>query len=163
MSRSRSSSQRGFTVIEMVVAVAILALLVGAARPLVEVQQRRAQEQALREALRTIRGALDEHKRLADAGRLAGPPSPSGWPATLAVLVEGVELADPAGGPPRRLHLLRRLPRDPFADAALPANETWRLRSHDSPGDDPRPGADVFDVMSASPLRALDGSRLADW
>jgi general secretion pathway protein G len=154
---------RGFTVIEMVVAVAILALLVAGVRPLLEVQQRRAQELALREALRTLRGALDEHKRLADAGRLAGAPSTSGWPATLAVLVEGVEVADAAGGPPRRLHLLRRLPRDPFADPLLPAEQTWRLRSHDSPPDDPQPGADVFDVMSASELRALDGSRLADW
>lgn len=154
---------RGFTVIEMVVAVAILAVLVAAARPLLAVQQQRAQEQALREALRGIRQALDEHKRLADSGRLVAPPSASGWPARLEVLVEGVEVADPAGGPPRRLHLLRRLPRDPFADPALPAAETWRLRSHDSPAEDPQPGSDVFDVMSASDRVALDGSRVADW
>jgi general secretion pathway protein G len=159
----RPPQSRGFTVIEMVVAVAILAVLVAAARPLLEVQQQRAREQALREALRTIRSALDEHKRLADSGRLVAPSSASGWPATLDVLVDGVELADPASGSTRRLHLLRRLPRDPFADPTLPAASTWRVRSHDSAADDPQPGGDVFDVMSASDRRALDGSRVADW
>ena len=152
----------GFTVLEMTIAVAMLAVLLAAARPLLEVQHQRGQERELREALRSIRGALDEHKRLADAGLLVSAP-PSGWPPSLAVLTEGLELRDATQGTTRRLHLLRRLPRDPFADPALPAEQTWRLRSHASPADDPQPGDDVFDVLTSSPLLALDGSRLADW
>ncbi|MBW8894435.1 MAG: general secretion pathway protein GspG, partial [Burkholderiales bacterium] len=63
----------------------------------------------------------------------------------------------------RKLYFLRRLPRDPFADNALPPEQTWGLRSADSPPDEPRAGRDVFDVYSRSERRAIDGTRLGDW
>lgn len=152
--------QRGFTLIELVVVVAIMGVLVVAGRPMVQLAHRRAQETALREALRTLRLALDEHKRLADEGRIAKGPQDSGYPATLDVLVRGVPDAQ---APAKRLYLLRRLPRDPFADAALPAALTWALRSHDSPPEAPAAGRDVFDVASRSPATALDGTPYAQW
>lgn len=163
---SRSSpgarAATGFTLIELVAVLALVGLLATAARPMLALHVRRAQEAELRQALRTLRGALDAYHDAALAGRLQLPPGASPWPPTLQVLVDGVPLAaDPA----RRLHLLRRLPRDPMADGAAPATAAgaWALRASDSPPDDPRPGADVFDIASRSTGRALDGSRYRDW
>nr|MDH4393276.1 general secretion pathway protein GspG [Aquabacterium sp.] len=95
-------------------------------------------------------------------------PGPDGshWPASLAMLEQGVLLrgeADAGGAATQRLYLLRRLPRDPFADPALPAADTWTLRSSTSPPDAPEPGGDVFDVRSRSDRLALDGSAYRHW
>ena len=76
-------------------------------------------------------------------------------------LVEGVATSDEAGAP--RRYFLRRLPRDPFADPELPAEETWGLRASDSAPDAPMPGKDVFDVYSRAAGVALDGTRYRDW
>lgn len=151
----------GFTLIEMLVVLAMLAVLAGAARPLLEMSVQRAREHELRAGLRTLRGALDAYKRAVESGQLRSGPGDSGYPPNLDVLVNGVtDIKTPDG---RKLYFLRRLPRDPFADASVPAAETWGLRAADSPPDEPRPGKDVFDVYSRSERRALDGSRLRDW
>lgn len=156
----------GFTLIEMVVVLAIVSILALSALPLQQMTQRRVQEQALREGLRQIRTALDEHRRQVEAKRIAPGPDGSPWPATLAVLVQGVVLLDDQGQPqdsgPRR-YLLRKLPRDPFADPALSAADSWGQRASTSPPETPSAGADVFDVYSRAEGRSLDGTRLADW
>lgn len=163
---ARGRRAAGFTLIEMVVVLAIVAILAMAALPLQEMTMRRLQEQALREGLRQVRTALDEHRRLVEAKRIAPGPDGSPWPATLAVLVQGVVLLDEQGQPqdsgPRR-YLLRKLPRDPFADPALAAADTWGQRASTSPPESPSAGSDVFDVYSRAEGRALDGTRLADW
>jgi general secretion pathway protein G len=156
----------GFTLIEMVVVLAIVGVLAMAAVPLQEMALRRLQEQALREGLRTIRGALDEHRRAVEARRIAPGTGGSPWPATLDSLVQGVALVADDGQPAAdapRLYLLRKLPRDPFADPSLPAAETWGQRASSSPPAAPLPGQDVFDVASRSERSALDGSRYQDW
>lgn len=153
---------RGFTLVEMIAVVAIVGILVAAARPMLELSHRRSQEFALRDALRTLRSAIDEHKRLADEGEIAKEADASGYPPSLEVLAAGIPSTKDSTGA-RKHYLLRRLPRDPFADPALPAAETWALRSYDSPPDDPRPGRDVFDVASRSSAIALDGTRLSQW
>jgi general secretion pathway protein G len=157
---------RGFTLIEMVVVVAIVGVLAAAAVPVVEMSVRRVQEKGLREGLRTLRTALDAYKAAVEAKRIPPVVEGSVWPPHLQVLVEGVPLLDEQGRVPvggKRLYLLRRLPRDPFADAALAPADTWALRASNSPPDAPQPGNDVFDVASRSSLQALDGSRYRDW
>jgi len=152
---------RGFTLIEMLVVLAMLGVLAAAARPLLELSVQRAREQELRQALRTLRGALDAYKQAVEAGSIAQSPEDSGYPQKLQQLVEGV--ADAKSPTGRRLYFLRRLPRDPFAPAELDAADSWGLRAYDSPPDSPRPGRDVFDVFSRTERTALDGSKLKDW
>lgn len=156
----------GFTLIEMVVVLAIVAILASAALPLQELAVRRVQESALREALRSLRTAIDAHRQAVEAKQVARGRDGSPYPPTLQALVQGVPMIDEQGQPlpgHTRLYFLRRLPRDPFADPAIPAAETWQLRSSHSPPDAPAPGDDVFDVMSRSERQALDGTRLRDW
>ncbi len=122
-----------------------------------EVAVQRSREQALREALREIRTALDRHKRAADQGQISRQAGDSGYPQSLDVLVNGVPLVGDKDG--RRLYLLRRLPRDPFADPELSAVRSWGQRSYASPPDAPRSGEDVFDVYSRHPGKASTASR----
>lgn len=159
--------QRGFTLIEMVVVLTIVAILALAAQPLHELALRRTQETVLRHALRELRTAIDEHRKAVLARQIAPGPGPEGsvYPATLEALVAGVPLIDEQGQqrPQGRLYVLRRLPRDPFADPALPSAESWGQRTSTSPPDAPQRGADVFDVFSRSEGTALDGTQYRDW
>lgn len=157
---------RGFTLIEMVVVVLIVSVLASAAMPLAALHKQRTREHELREALRTLRTAIDRYKAAADEGKIERRDGDSGYPPSLEVLVAGVVLKDKAGAAskaPQRLYLLRRLPRDPFADPGLPAAQTWGLRSHASPPDAPAPGADVFDVYSRTEGAGLDGTPYRSW
>lgn len=156
---------RGFTLIEMVVVLAIVAILAMAAQPLHELALRRTQEAALRLALRELRNAIDEHRNAVQGKRIAAGEKGSPYPPTLLSLVQGIPALDEQGQPSatQRVYLLRRLPRDPFADPQLPAHLSWGLRASTSPPDAPQAGDDVFDVHSRSPLVALDGSQHADW
>jgi len=160
------NKRRGFTLIEMLAVLAILGVLLMAAHPVHELMLRRTQEQALREGLRSLRQALDAHRDAVLAGRISANPQGSPWPARLQDLVDGVPLMDDSGRPRSdgaRLYLLRRLPRDPFADPALPAAQTWLTRASTSPPEAPAPGDDVFDVRVPSEGLALDGSSYRQW
>lgn len=150
----------GFTVVELLAVLAILGVLAAALLPLGEALLAAQKERELRQALWEIRAALDEYKRTSD--QLARAPGASGYPPTLASLVEGLPdpRPDAAGG---RIPFLRRIPRDPFADPALPAEATWKLRSYASPAHQPAPGVDVYDVKSGSTGTALDGTRHDTW
>lgn len=152
---------RGFTLIELAIALAVMGVLVTMAAPVLRLQAQRTQEAELRQALRDIRGALDAHRRAVQEGRVKVPADASGYPANLELLVDGVPDASRADG--RRIYFLRRLPRDPFADPSLPAERTWGLRSYDSAPDAPAPGRDVFDVHSTSERNGLDGTPLREW
>jgi len=152
----------GFTLIEMVITVAIVGILASAALPLTELSAKRAKEQQLQEALRQIRTALDDYKRAADEGRIARSDLETGYPKSLALLVDGV--SDQKSPDRKKIYFLRRLPRDPFAtDAALPAAQTWGKRAYASPPDAPREGDDVYDVYSLSSGLGINGVRYRDW
>lgn len=152
----------GFTIIEMVVTVAIIGLLASVALPLAELTVQRGKEQELRRSLREIRTAIDEYKKAADEGRVAKAADASGYPPSLEVLVQGVPAAkDPAKRP---IYFLRRLPRDPLHEgSADAAADTWGVRSYDSPPDAPRAGKDVFDVYSRSTATGINGVPYRDW
>jgi general secretion pathway protein G len=153
---------RGFTLIELVITLAIVGLLASAAMPLAQLVAQREREAELRSALREIRHALDAYKLAADTGHITHEVGVSGYPPDLESLYEGVE--DAASEKKVKLYFLRRLPRDPFfPDGSVPADGTWGLRSYASSPDDPQPGDDVFDVYSLSPAKGLNGVSYHDW
>lgn len=155
-----AKASHGFTLIELVVAVAIVGVLAWMAVPLLEVAQQRQKEGELRLALRQIRGALDAYRQAVLDKKIAAPADASGYPPTLEQLVEGVpDITQPDRRP---IYFLRRLPRDPFALSGA-AGETWGKRSYASPPDDPREGEDVFDVHSLSEKTGLNGVRVREW
>jgi general secretion pathway protein G len=152
---------RGFTLIELVIAVAIVAILASAVLPLNELVVQRAKEQDLRRALREIRTAIDAYKQASDEGRIPKRVGESGYPKKLEDLVQGVE--DEKNPKKERIYFLRRLPRDPFAPNELAAAESWGKRSYASPPDDPREGEDVFDVHTRAQGKGINGRPYREW
>ena len=145
---------KGFTLIELVIAVAIVAILASAALPLNELVVQRAKEQDLRRALREIRTGLDAYKQASDDGRIVKKVGESGYPKRLEELAEGVE--DQRSPKREKIYFLRRIPPDPFG-------EPWGKRSYSSPPDAPAEGADVFDVYSLAPGKGINGRPYKEW
>jgi general secretion pathway protein G len=152
----------GFSLIELMVTLAILALLASVAVPFAQLVQQRRQETELRDALWQIRAALDAYKQGVKEGRIDSPADGSGYPPDLDTLWKGVP--DKTKPDASRLYFIRRLPRDPFfPDPAVGPAETWGLRSYASPPDAPAAGRDVFDVYSLSPATGLNGIPYREW
>ncbi|GGY72059.1 prepilin-type N-terminal cleavage/methylation domain-containing protein [Pseudoduganella plicata] len=153
---------RGFSLIELLAAAAILGILATVAVPVIETTMRREREHQLRTALRDIREAIDAYKRAADAGKIVVKSDESGYPHSLLDLTAGVPDATASDG--RRLYFLRRVPRDPFVtNLAVTAIDSWGKRSYLSPPDAPVAGDDVFDVYSTSAQKGMNGVPYREW
>ncbi len=155
----------GFTLLELVIVVAIVGILAAAVLPLTRMGVKRAREIELHRALRQLRTVIDAYHDAALAGMIELEDRDSGYPPDLEILVEGVEIVgqvrDPSEGigPPPRLKFLRSLPIDPMTGKA-----EWGLRCYED-----EPDArfwcrdDVFDVYSLSSGTAIDGSKYREW
>jgi general secretion pathway protein G len=161
-----SGQTKGFTLLEMVVTLSILALLTTVALPVITTSVKRDKEIELRQNLRLIRQAIDDYKRLADEKKIKVDSDSYGYPPDLETLVQGVEVEQEATEAAGRktnkktlVRFLRRIPLDPMTDSY-----EWGLRSYqDKPDSDSWGGENVYDVYSRSQATALDKSKYRDW
>ncbi|MBD9395267.1 type II secretion system protein [Acidovorax sp. ACV01] len=153
---------RGFSFIELMVTLSIMAVLAVVAVPMAQWSYQRDKERTLRVSLAEIREALDSYKRASDQGRIAVKIGESGYPKNLIELVEGVE--DQRSPNRKKIYFLRRIPADPMnSDTSLEPGDSWGLRSYASPPDEPAEGDDVFDVYSKSAKIGLNGIPYVKW
>jgi len=147
--------QKGYTLAELVMVAALIAMLSTMVLPVAKFTVKRRKEADLRLALRQMRTAIDEHKRLSDNGMIPVKLGGEGYPESLEVLVEGIDLV----GQERKQKFLRRIPIDPMTGEA-----EWGMRSYqDEPDSTNFGGQNVYDVYSLSEGTALDGTEYKDW
>lgn len=150
----------GFTLVELVVSVALVGVLASAMIPIAKLSMKKQKEAELKHSLRELRTAIDAYKRSADEGLVLRMADESGYPPTLDVLVEGVRnIKDPKG---RKIYFLRRIPEDPFMRDEY-SSKKWGLRSYESDAALPKEGRDVYDVYSYSTKVGSDGRPYSEW
>ncbi|MCI0348252.1 MAG: type II secretion system GspH family protein [Acidobacteriales bacterium] len=141
------------TLVELITAVTILAILTGMAIPLARVRIKREKERELRDALWEMRDAIDRYKDAADRGAFQIKLGTEGYPSDLETLVKGVDVQG------KKVRFLRRIPKDPMTQ-----DGEWGIRSmQDDPDSTSWGGQNVFDVYSKSDTEALDGSKYSEW
>ena len=144
---------RGITLIELIIAIAIIGLLAGAAVPIVRVRAKRDKEIELRRDLWEMRDAIDRYKDAADRNAFQTKVDSLGYPPDLQTLVDGVDVQG------KKLRFLRRIPVDPMTGSA-----EWGMRSNqDDPDSTSWGGQNVFDVFTKSENTALDGTKYNTW
>ena len=145
--------QRGLTLIELIIAITIISILVGAAVPIARKQLQRQKERDLRYALWQMRDAIDRYKDAADRGAFQIKVGTEGYPPDLQTLVDGVDVQG------KKVRFLRQIPIDPMTGKA-----EWNLHSmQDDPKSESWGGENVFDVSTKSKGTALDGTKYEDW
>jgi general secretion pathway protein G len=159
LSRIRSRSpQAGMTLLELIIACAILLILSSMATPLARFTVMRTREKELREDLRDMRRAIDRYKDLADQQKIRVELGSEGYPPDLDTLVKGVALGG-TGATGKNIRFLRRIPKDPMTGKI-----EWGFRSvQDDPDSTSWGGKNIFDVYSKSTATALDGTKYSDW
>lgn len=153
---TRSRRARGYSLVELVVVVALILILTAMIVPVARFNWTRMKEMELKESLRTMRTAIDDYKRLSDQGLIPVELDTEGYPKEMEKLVEGVELV---GQVKKVRKFLRRIPIDPMTGEA-----EWGLRSLQDDADSTSWGRqNVYDVYSLSDKTALDGTKYKDW
>jgi len=156
-------NEKGLTLIELLITISIIAILAASIVPVSRLSVKRGNELELKRNLRVIRVALDNYKKAWDEGKIEKTVGESGYPATLAVLVDGIDDASSVASG-RKLKFLRRIPRDPMnRDEFVDISEVWGLRSYESDAASPAEGADVFDIYSKSEEVAINGTQYNKW
>jgi general secretion pathway protein G len=152
-----ADGERGLTMIELLVAIAILVILAGAVVPVAKFAVKRQRELDLRRSLRTIRTAIDTYKKFCDTGAIAKEGLDSEcYPPDLDVLVKGVENNKAVG---QKIKFMRRIPLDPMTKTY-----DWGMRSYQDDSDSTSWGREnVYDVYTTSGGTALDGTKYKDW
>ena len=151
--RARHPRERGLTLVELIVTVAILSVLASAALPVARFEYKRQKERELRQDLWMMRDAIDKYKDAADRGAFQIKLDSQGYPPDLDTLVKGVEVQG------KKLKFLRKIPVDPMTGKA-----DWGERSmQDDPDSDSWGGQNVFDVYSKADGTALDGTKYKTW
>ncbi len=152
MKLTRKNS-RGLTLVELLIAIAILMILTGAAIPMVRVTIKREKERELRRDLWEMRDAIDRYKDAADRGLFQTKLGSNGYPPDLETLVKGIDISG------KKVRFLRKIPVDPMTNQA-----EWGMRSEqDDPESESYGGQGVFDVYSKSEGTALDGTKYKTW
>lgn len=153
MSRIPKRVERGLTLVELIVTVAILTILASAAVPVMRFKVKRDRERELRRDLWEVRDAIDHYKDAADRGAFQTKVDSQDYPPDLDTLVNGVDVQG------KKVKFLRRIPVDPMT-----GKSEWGMRSmQDDPTSDSFGGQSVFDVYSKSTGTALDGTKYSDW
>ena len=151
--RKKLRSARGFTLLELIIAITILLILSGAAVPLARFKVKREKEVELRRDLWEMRDAIDRYKDAADRAAFQIKVGSDGYPPDMETLVKGVDVQG------KKVRFLRRLPVDPMTGKA-----EWGLRStQDDAASTSWGGQNVFDVYSKSEGVALDGTKYSEW
>jgi len=149
----RKAGEQGLTLVELIITVAILAILASAAAPIARFQVKRQKERELRYDLWMMRDAIDKYKDAADKGAIQTKVDSQNYPPDLETLVKGVDIQG------KKVRFLRRIPVDPMT-----GNTEWGMRSmQDDPDSDSYGGQSVFDVYSKSEGSALDGTKYSTW
>ena len=156
MTAFRRGSERGLTLVEVLITISVLLIMAGAVMPLAKVTLKRQKELELKRDLRTMREAIDLYKKYSDQGLIEKEGVDSeGYPPDLDTLVEGVSQV----GTTKKLKFLRRVPIDPFTHS-----DEWGLRSYQDEPDSKSWGRqNVYDVYTLSQGTALDGTKYQDW
>lgn len=151
--RIRGWQERGLTLVELIITIALLSILASAAVPVTIFAIKRDKEHELRRYLWEMRGAIDRYKDAADSGAVQIKADSNGYPPDLETLVNGIDIQG------KKVRFLRRIPVDPMTGKA-----EWGLHSmQDDPKSDSYGGQAVFDVYSKSQGTALDGTKYSDW
>ena len=155
-------TERGLTLIELVIVVAIIGILASAVAPLANISKKRAKEFELKRSLRILRSGIDRYKKAYVDKKIDNEIGRSGYPESLLELIEGVkDVKDPGG---RMIYFLRRLPRDPMnMNEFISAGETWEIRAYENEPGDFSGGEDIYDIRSSSDEIALDGTAYKEW
>jgi general secretion pathway protein G len=144
------------TLLELILACAILMILSSAALPIAKYSIVHKKEELLRYELRQMKDAIDRYKDLADTNKIRVEVGSEGYPPDLDTLVKGVKLG---AGDDKRIRFLRKIPVDPMTGTA-----DWGLRCVSDDADSTSwCGKNVFDVYSKSQGTASDGTRYATW
>jgi general secretion pathway protein G len=151
--RRSTKAGRGFTLLELIIATAILAVLSTMAVPLARLTIMRERERMLRIDLWEMRDAIDRYKDAADRNAFRTKVDSQNYPADLETLVKGEDVQG------KKVRFLRKIPVDPMTGTT-----EWGLRSmQDDPDSDSWGGQSVFDVFTKSQGTALDGTKYKDW